>query len=116
MMDPNELSGEDYAYERQLVKDIVKPTGAIKAPQDQQVKEFLKVSANLEPRVVLSLLNMVLKQTEMGWVCRYRALCVVQHLLGFEEWRQFVIANHREMLANMPANQYVEEVMANIRD
>lgn len=81
LIDAVDLKGEKYAYPRKIVNAIVEPIGARKKPSESVLQNFIKQTANFDPRIILSILYHNLVETNTVWLSKYRGLIALEALM-----------------------------------
>jgi hypothetical protein len=81
LMEAMELKGDKYAYPRKIVNSIVEPIGARKKPSESVLQNFIKQTANFDPRIILSILYHSLGEEGGVWLSKYRGLIALEALL-----------------------------------
>lgn len=77
-----EIRNERYAYPRKIVNSIVEPIGARKRPSEGVLQNFIRQTANFDPRIVLSILFHILGEEPTVWLSKFRALVATEALLS----------------------------------
>jgi hypothetical protein len=100
-----EITCEDYNFERKLIKDIIQPVGATKKPQDSLLKEFGEKAANFEPNIIYSIVFHILKDNQMNWISKLRCLYCVDFLLKQNKYFVF-LKNNKDIIDSIDVEEF----------